>query len=64
MMVRIKWLLIGFFAGAATCGAASKWGCCSPDWMKMGGGDSCCCGDGVPADEPAGDTAADEVPAV
>ena len=58
MMVRVKWLFIGFVAGAGFGAAAAKYGCCAPDWMKMGGVE-CCGDDGAPMDESAG-AAADE----
>jgi hypothetical protein len=57
MMVRIKWLFIGFVAGAGFGAAAARYGCCTPDWMKMGGGE-CCCGDDETADEAADAAAA------
>jgi hypothetical protein len=60
MMVRIKWLFIGFVAGAGFGAAAAKYGCCTPDWMNMGGGECCCTDDGAPADESAGGATTDE----
>lgn len=63
MMVRIKWLFIGFVAGAAACGAASKWGCCAPDWKKKGD-EWCGCADDAAGDGWAADVrAADDAPA-
>ena len=63
MMVRIKWLFIGFVAGAGFGAAAARYGCCTPDWMKMGGGECCCADDGAPEGESVGDTTAEEGPA-
>jgi hypothetical protein len=57
MMVRIKWLLIGFFAGAAVAGAGARHG--APSWMKMGGG-GCCGAEAPAAGDAAGPAAPDE----
>ena len=57
MMVRLKWLLIGFFLGASFGAAGAKYGGQAPALFNRGG--SCCGSD----DEAAGE-APDEGPAV